>query len=456
MQPAQATTAKGERRRAAPAQRKRSGNARKGASSASAPSTGALLAWAFAIPLVAHLAVLAVKLANAPAMPWTQLVPLGIHAATLLVAWAWLKLTRFGGDATPLAAALGLAGIGIAMQMRLGSYAGASPLSMQLMAYPIGVAALLATMLLFGNGRAAALARLGWLAYAGAIAALAAMLVLGHRYRGGVYMAGNLNPSEIVKPLMVLFLAAFLSGRQKEFSAAQAGIPMPDKTSLCILAVSWALPMAMVMMLHDLGLLILLNAVLVVMLYAITRRLGYLLIGAAGVTGFAIAAGRLSSHAQARFAAWSSPFADPTGKGWQICQSLTALYSGGACGAGLGRGTPQSVPIVSSDFVYAAFGEELGFIGCALIVALFAVLFARGWRIAETASGGPFGQLLGAGITATLAIQTLLNIGGVTKAIPLTGITLPFLSQGGSSLAVSLALVGLLVALSSRGSRGSR
>ena len=312
------------------------------------------------------------------------------------------------------------------------------------------MSALLASLLAFGNGRAAALARIGWLAYAGAVCALGAMLVLGHRYRGGVYVAGNLNPSEIVKPLTVLFLAAFLSGRRKEFSAAQVGIPMPDRASLILFAAAWAVPMAMVVLLHDLGLLVLLNAVLLIMLYAITRRLGYLIVGAVGVAGFAVVAGRFSAHAQARFAAWSSPFSDPTGKGWQILQSLTAFYSGGAWGEGLGRGSPQCVPIVSSDFVYAAFGEELGFVGCLLIVALYAVLFARGWRIAEGASGGPFGQLLGVGLTAMLAVQALLNIGGVTKAVPLTGITLPFLSQGGSSLAVSLASIGLLVALSAR------
>lgn len=441
---AQRAAASGRRRSASNARRTATSSAKDG------PSAGALLAWAFAVPLVAHIAVIAAHLANAPVIPWAQLVPLGIHGATLFVVWTYLKITRFGGDIVPLAAALGLAGIGIAMQMRLGSYAGASPFSMQLLAYPIGVAALLATLLAFGNGRAAALAKIGWIAYVGAIGALGAMLVLGHRYRGGIYIAGNLNPSEIVKPLMVLFLAAFLSGRRKEFSAAQVGIPMPDKTSLMIFAAAWALPMALVVLLHDLGLLVLLNAVLLIMLYAVTRRLGYILIGAVGVTGFAILAGRFSAHAQARFDAWSSPFADPTGKGWQILQSLTAFYSGGAWGAGLGRGAPQCVPIVTSDFIYSAFGEELGFIGCLLIIALYAVLFARGWRIAEGATGGPFGQLLGVGITAMLAVQALLNIGGVTKAIPLTGITLPFLSQGGSSLAVSLASIGLLIALSAR------
>ena len=421
-----------------------------GAGKSAPPSAGGLFLGAFLVPLVAHVAVLAAKLGNAPAIPWAQLLPLGFHAAALLFLWAGWKAMRSTGDAAALAAAFCLAGLGIAMQFRLGAYASSSPLSMGGLAYPIGAGSLMACLLLFGNGRAAVLARLGWVAYLGAVGALAAMLVFGHGYRGGVFLAGNLNPSEIVKPLLVVFLASFLSGRKADFSVAQAGIPMPGLRPLLLLVAAWAVPMALVVMLHDLGLLILLNAVLVVMLYAITRRAGYLAIGGAGVVAFALVAGRFSAHAQARFAAWGHPFADPAGKGWQICQSLTAFYSGGMWGAGLGRGMPQSVPIVSSDFVYAAFGEEFGFLGCLLLVALYAILFARGWKIAAQANCGPFGQLLGYGITSALALQTLLNIGGVTKAIPLTGITLPFLSQGGSSLAVSLSLLGLLVALSTR------
>jgi cell division protein FtsW (lipid II flippase) len=394
--------------------------------------------------------VIASKLGNAPAIPWPQLIPLGVHGVALLVTWVWLKALRHTGDVVVLAAAFCLTGLGLAMQFRLGVYADAPLLSMGRLAYPIGVAALLACLLVFGDGRAAILGRMGWIAYLGAIGALGAMLVLGRRYRGGIYLAGNLNPSEIVKPLMVVFLAAYLSERREDFSVTRAGIPMPGLSSFLPLLAAWAVPMAMVLWMHDLGLLILLNAVLVVMLFALTRKAGYLVLGGAGVFAFALLAGKFSAHAQARFAAWRRPFEDSAGKGWQLCQSLTAFYSGGMWGTGLGRGMPQSVPIVTSDFVYAAFGEEFGFLGCALLLALYAILFARGWRIASNAAGGAFGQLLGAGLVAMLALQTLLNVGGVTKAIPLTGITLPFLSQGGSSLAVSLASVGLLAALSTR------
>ncbi len=410
---------------------------------------GPLLAWGLVVTLVAHLAIVLAKLGNAPRIPWPQLAPFGIYVISLVAVWVWLRLTRFSGDPVPLALALTLAGLGIAMQLRVGTYAVTTPGSAAQWAYPLGVLALMLSLLLFGGGRCHLLARLGWLAYVAALGALAAMLVLGRQFRGGVFLAGNLNPSEIVKPLVVVFLASYLSGRRAEFSATQAGIPMPDRGALFELAVLWAIPMVLVLLLRDLGLLVLLNAVLVLMLYAISRKTGYLLFGAVAVVGLAFLAGLLSAHARARFAAWQAPFADPTGRSWQVLQSLAAFYSGGLWGAGLGRGMPQAVPIVASDFIYAALGEELGFAGSALLLLLYGVLFARGWRIAAS-SNGPFGQLLGVGLTGALAVQTLLNVGGVTKALPLTGITLPFISQGGSSLATSLAMVGLLAALSSR------
>jgi cell division protein FtsW (lipid II flippase) len=428
----------------------RGGSKRGGGSKA-----GPLLLAALLATLAAHAGVLAAKLANAPRLPWGPLLPLGLYAALLAAVWVWLRVTRFAGDPVPLAAALTLTGLGVAVQFRVGTFAETGLGSSVVLAYPLGVAAMLAMLLFFGGGRARLLAAAEWPAYAAALAVLVGMLALGRSYRGGTFLAGNLNPSEIVKPLLVVFLAAFLSGRRAEFSSTQAGIPMPARGALLELAVFWAIPMGLVLLLKDIGLFVLLNAVLVLMLYAVARKPGYLVTGAAAVVLLALAAGLVSAHARARFGAWHAPFEDPTGRSWQVLQALAALHSGGLWGAGIGAGAPQTVPIVSSDFIYAALGEELGFAGCVLLLTVYGVLFARGWRIAAGAAG-PFGQLLGVGLTSALAVQALLNVAGVTKALPLTGITLPFVSQGGSSLATSLAMVGLLAALSSRGGGRTR
>ncbi len=398
--------------------------------------------------MAACLSVLAVKIGNAPAIPWMQLVPYGVYAASLPVAWCWLRLFGYRGDGVIPAAALLLAGLGIIMQFRMGAYADVSPWSAVWAAYPLGLCGFLAVSGFLGRQRITALQGAGWLCYLLAVGVLAAMAVLGRRYRGGMFMPGNMNPSEVVKPLLVIFLASFLARRKKAFSEA-----LPPLPALMLLGVLWSVPMAAILYLKDLGLLVLLNGVLVVMLFAATRRLGYLALGAIGVAALGFAAMKLSPHARIRFEIWQDPFADPTGKGWQVLQALSAMYSGGLWGAGIGAGVPHAVPIVTSDFIYAAWAEELGFVGCFLLVGVYAVLFARGWR-ASAAASTPFAILVGAGVTAALAFQTILNVAGVTKALPLTGITLPFISHGGSSLVTTLIMAGLLAAVSDpRGSK---
>lgn len=397
----------------------------------------------------ACLSVLGVKLANAPVLPWEQLIPLGAYAAGVPALLIWLKLVGWKGDPGIVGAVLLLSGMGLVIQFRMGSFVQGLSAPLALAPFPLGLAAFAVGVSLTSRSRGGWLRALGWLAYLAALGVLAAMLVLGRRYRGGVYMPGNLNPSEVVKPLLVFFLAAFLSRRQKEFSETQNGIPVPPLGALLALVVLWAAPMLLTILLRDLGLMVLLNAILIVMLFAVARSTGYLAIGLAAVAAAGFGVQFLSAHAQARFDVWLNPFADPTGKGWQILQALAAMYSGGMWGSGLGSGVPQAVPIVTSDFVYAAVAEEIGFIGCALLLLVYAVLFSRGFRVAGAART-PFERLLCVGLTATLAVQTLLNVAGVTKALPMTGITLPLISHGGSSLITTLLVAGLIAGLSDR------
>ncbi len=399
--------------------------------------------------LCACFSILGVKLSNAPTVPWEQLIPLGAYVAGVPLALLWLKLCGWKGDAGLLGAVFLLCGMGLVIQFRMGSFSQGLAKPYTLLPFPLGLAAFAVGATMTSKGRGTWLAGAGWLAYLAALAVLAAMLLLGQRYRGGMYLPGNMNPSEIAKPLLVLFLAAYLSRRQKAFSETQNGIPVPPFYALLGLVLLWGMPMLLTIALKDLGLMVLLNAILIVMLFAIARSTGYLALGFAAVAAAGFGVRFISAHAQARFDVWLNPFADPTGKGWQILQALSAMYSGGMWGAGLGSGVPQSVPIVTSDFVYAAVAEEIGLAGCVLLLLVYAALFSRGLRAAG-AVRSPFERLLCVGLTGSLAVQTILNVAGVTKALPMTGITLPFISHGGSSLITTLFVAGLLAGLSDR------
>ena len=373
-------------------------------------------------------------------------LPFACFTVAVAMEWAVFRRRTLNADVRIVAIATFLVGLGIVLQLRMGTFSGRHA-GFQA-ALPAGLAALPLAYATASNRRWAVLERGGLLCYAVAVALLAFMAVFGKSYRGGIYLPGNMNPSEFAKPLLVVFLAAFLGGRRKDFSAAAGGLPRPPAKALARLAVLWAVPMALVVALHDLGLLLLLNAVLAVMLYAVGRRVGYLILGALGGGGAGVLLWFVSAHVRARLAAWLNPFADPTGSGWQLLQGFSAMFAGGLWGAGIGAGEPQAVPIATMDFIYAAMAEEFGAVLCALVLALYAALLCRGFLSAGRAKT-PFGELLAVGLAAALAGQAILNIGGVTKALPLTGIVLPFLSQGGSGLVAMLAMTGLLVAVGS-------
>lgn len=380
---------------------------------------------------------------------WQPLIPFAVYAIGIPLVLVWLALIHWRGDSGILGAAIMLSAIGVLIQFRMGSF-GQLDLKNNIfpvLPFAIGLVAFVLGVTLTAKGRGGWLQALGWGAYIAAVGVLVGMMVLGRSYRGGIYLTGNINPTEIVKPLLVFFLATHLSQRQKEFSETVSGIPVPPLSSLLGLILLWGVPMALTILLRDLGLVVLLNTILIIMLFAVAKRMGYLAIGLAGVAAVCFGMQFISSHAQARFDVWLNPFMDPTGKGWQILQGLTAMYSGGWLGSGLGTGSPETVPIVTSDFIYSALAEEIGFIGCALLLLIYTTFFSRGFRAAG-ATKTPFERLLCVGLTASLAMQTLLNLAGVTKALPMTGITLPFISHGGSSLITCFFIAGLICGLS--------
>ena len=247
---------------------------------------------------------------------------------------------------------------------------------------------------------------------------------------------------------MPLFTAAFVVPRAK--ALARWRWLLPPLGVLWPLLLVWLALFALLLLQRDLGLVLILGLALLAMLGVGSRHAGYPLYGLtlAGVGGWALLT--WFSHGQRRIAAWSDPFADPTGAGWQVLQGLSGMYAGGLFGQGFGEARPRYAPIAESDFIYAVIAEELGFAGSALLLVAFGVLLTRLVLIAARARTG-FGLVLGTGIASVLAVQTLLNLGGVTKDIPLTGITLPLVSHGGSSLLVVCASLGLMLAISDGG-----
>jgi cell division protein FtsW (lipid II flippase) len=186
-----------------------------------------------------------------------------------------------------------------------------------------------------------------------------------------------------------------------------------------------------------------------VLLYIATERAAWVVLGLGLFAGGAVIAWKLFSHVQQRVANWQDPIAryDQIGGGYQISQSLFGLATGGIGGAGLGAGRPEMIPEANTDFITAVIGEELGFVGFSALLLVYMILALRGLRSA-IAVRDSFGKLLGGGLAFALCFQVFIIVGGVTKLIPMTGITAPFLSYGGSSLLANYILVALLLRIS--------
>lgn len=308
------------------------------------------------------------------------------------------------------------------------------------------------------------LRRYRYLLLAGGLALLAMPLLPGNLPLGGRTINGSrlwvrlalgdrslsFQPGEGAKVLIVVFLAAFLAERRRALAVMPRSLGplrLPEPRQLLPILLAFGMAFLVLVYQRDLGASLLLFVVVVLMLYAATERPSYLVAGAVLAIGGAVAATQAFSHVAVRVEAWLRPFADFSGGGYQVALGVFALGEAGILGAGLGNGSPWLIPAAATDYIFVAIVEELGLAGGLAVLAAFGLLVAVGFGIALRA-GDAFRSLLATGLTCVLAVQTLLIVGGVLRALPLTGITLPFASYGGSSLLSNFVIVALLARIS--------
>jgi cell division protein FtsW (lipid II flippase) len=265
----------------------------------------------------------------------------------------------------------------------------------------------------------------------------------------------NFQPGEFAKICLAVFFAGYLDERREllgvaTFRIGRINTPDPKHFAPILLAVGVSL--MVVVFQRDLGSALLFFVLFMVMLYVATGRGSYVVAGAVLFVTSAWLAWTQFSHVQDRVAIWLDPWQDPLDSGFQIIQAAYALAWGGIAGTGPGLGITGRIPADESDFIFAVIGEELGLLGATAVLCAFLLLAGSGLRVARSAGDG-FSSLLAVGLTALIAFQAFIIIAGVIRLLPLTGVTLPFVSYGGSSLVANYVLLALLVRISDRSER---
>ncbi len=256
------------------------------------------------------------------------------------------------------------------------------------------------------------------------------------------------QPGELAKIFLIVFLAGYL--REKREVLAQGRLK--DFGPLLLI---WGGAMLVLVETNDLGSALLYFGIFLSMLYVATARIGYVLAGAALFVVGSVGAYLTIAHVRTRVQIWLDPWAHVHTTGYQVTQSLYSISNGGFTGAGLGKGTftttngAQLIPSANTDFIYSVIAQELGLIGAAALLLLFMLFVARGMKIAMLADDG-FSKLLATGLTFSFALQTFIIVGGILRVIPLTGVTLPFVSYGGSSVVANFVLLAGLLLVSNR------
>ncbi|MDR3037562.1 MAG: FtsW/RodA/SpoVE family cell cycle protein [Coriobacteriales bacterium] len=374
----------------------------------------------------------------------TLAVPLGLFAAFIA---SHLAIRRLAPNADPalLPITFVLSGIGIAFVMRLAP----SLASRQILYLFAGIVAMVLTLVLVRSVR-----KLGSYKYTimliGIILLLLPAFIGTEKYGSQIWLtlgSFSFQPGEIAKILIVLFLAGYLADNREMLSVGGRRVgnfTIPDLRTLAPLLVMWVISLVIVVFERDLGSALLFFGLFLVMIYVATGRKVYVVTGVGLAVVGGIAAFLVFDHVQQRIDVWLDPFAYRETVGWQLIQGLYSLADGDLFGTGIGRGLPDLIPVVESDFIFNAMAEEMGLLGASGILLLFVLFTVRGFTIAARANSD-VAAFTAAGLTAAIALQAFVIVGGVTRLIPMTGVTLPFMSQGGTSLVASFISVGLLL-----------
>ena len=263
------------------------------------------------------------------------------------------------------------------------------------------------------------------------------------------------QPSEFARIALAIFYAGYLAEKRDVMTATSRsflGVQIPALKYFGPVAFVWVASLGLLVFEKDLGSSLLFFAVPLLMLYAATGRIAYVILGALLFALGSLVTYSLFGHVQLRVQSWLDPWQDPDGAGFQILQSIFNIADGGLTGTGLGAGFSQTIPEVETDFIFSAIASELGLLGATAVLLAFLAFVYRGIKISLLVEDEA-SKLLAFGLTAMFALQTLIIVGGVTKAIPLTGITLPFVSYGGSSVVGNFILTGLLLVISEKAGR---
>ena len=375
--------------------------------------------------------------------------------ALLLCAHLVVRIVARGADSTLLPLAALLHGIGFVMITRLDDRLAGLQSVWSMVAIGIFVATLVLVQ------RVNDLARFRWLLFFGGAGALLLPLVpgLGSNINGARIWVSlgpiNFQPGEFAKIALAVFFAAYLADNREVIAARtwKVGfLRLPEPRFILPIGVAWGFAVVVMVAERDLGSSLLFFTLFVVMMWVATERVAYLWIGLLLFAGAAYVSWTMFSHVQTRVDIWRDPWSDSLGRGYQIVQSLFGLADGGLTGTGLGRGNPNQVPEAQNDFIFASIGEELGLMGASAILMSYMLIVGAGLRTALRTER-TFEKLLAVGLTTIIGVQAFIIIGGVIKVVPLTGITLPFVSYGGSSLLANYILLALLIRVSDSAAR---